>query len=770
MAGTEPDRGRPRRPGGPALALAAGALLVVGGAIAAFVILSGAPSASAVAPAAFYAYADGGDSHLVRVPLDGRTPASTIATHRQPLRGFGSWSISPGGDIAAWTQSGQTDADGDPISTVELSRVGSAEPLATVEIAGEGGPQVWSVDGRWLAGTTLQNEPDGSGETRAFVIEVSTGLLTSAIAPRQSTLVGLTANGRLVLAEFVEPPDGEARIWTFHGLAPGAVAVAPLDAASAQTEPGSTLALEVNARLGGYVQSELIDAGPAAGPDADPLGHRIVLRELAGGAAVELARVGLETEYDSPRVLPDGSAIIVAVRGQPLPEGGASSSLSLVGLDGRISQLWAGDFPPLDTIVAAEGDLIGLSGWTERMRLVVVDLQTGVSVELPLAADVRDATLLRVVGGARIPAESAIAPTPVPTAAPPTPVTPALSGAPRVFAVREATDPTGTRIAELAVVAPAANGAVTIVDSLPPIELGGGDDGGQLIVVAAPDGRRALVVVVRNETLISSAIWEPGAPAVPLQLPPGWPAFPAPVWRPDGGALATTRDEAVWWFEIGDAEATTVPIPAYEPARIPWYVDPAGWTADGDAVVLGPSHCTEGCGFSYPTFARLDLATGDIVPYAAGSSVDAVSSNALGTYASVRTGEFAFFPDTSMTLTVDYGNPRAARAIAWPATAGTLEQDIAQPVWSADGSRLYLQSRLADGSRVFRLDAPIPASPKPVEIGRMADGWALREVAPGEAWAIVARAGFVPGFLDLASGTVHELADDWTVVGFAAVP
>ena len=766
MGGTEPDRGRPRRPGGPALALGVGALLAVGGAVAAFAILSGSPAPSVVAPAAFYAYADRGDSHVVRVPIDGRTPASTIATHREPLRGVGFWSISPHGDIVAWTQTGQTDADTDPTTTVELFRVGSSEPFATVEIAGEGGPVIWSVDGRWLAGTTQENTPDGEGTTRAFVVDVQAGTSTAAPSPRQSIPLGLTAEGGLVLAEWTEGADGDEREWRFHGLSAGATAVTPLDPASAATEPGATLPMEVNARLGGYVQAELIQPDP----DRDPLGHRIVVRELGGGPGVELARVGLETEYDSPRVLPDGSAIIVAVRGEPLPDGGAPSALSLVGLDGRISQLWAGDFLPLDTIVAAEGDLIGLTGWTERMRLVVVDLQTGVAVELPLGDDVRDATLLRVVGGARVPAEAAIAPTPVPTAAPPTPVTPALAGAARAFAVREATDASGARIGQVAVVAPAANGAVTIADSLPPLELGGGDDGDRLTVVAAPDGRRVLVLVVRNEAVVASLIWEPGTPAEPLRLPPGWPAFPAPVWRPDGGALATTQEASVWWFEIGDVEPHVVSIPEYEPAGSPWYVEPAAWTTDGDELVLGPSHCTEGCGFSYPTFARLDLATGDQVPYGAGTSVDALSTNELGAYASVRTGEFAFFPDEELTLTTDYGDLSAARPVAWPADAGRLEQDVSQPVWSPDGSRLWLQSRVADGSRIFRLDVPIPAAARPREIGRMPESWALRSVAPDEKWAIGARAGFVPGFIDLESGSVHELPDDWTVVGFATVP
>lgn len=759
MGSTQGDGGaggRDRRfPVPLALLIGVAVVAAVAIALAAQNLLRGPADAERALPAAYYAIDDRGDSHLIRQPLDGRTPASTIAVKRLSLAGGGSWAVSPDGTVVAWTSSGP-----DNVTDIELTASGAES--WSVRIDGSIQAQLlWSADGRWLAGQAIEDLPDTRVD-RAFVVDLVSRKTEIGVLAGPTRLLGMTGDGALIFADPIEDQEGRPLDWRFSRMDPTGGGIHKIAAADAVTDPALTLPLDVNARAGGFVVRESIQADP----DGEPVGQRIVLREFGGNRpAIELARVA--TEYDTAFLLPDGSAVVSSVRGAEGPEGAFASSVALVGLNGRAAELWAGGFTPIDYTLAADGDLLGLTGWTSRSRIVVVDLVTAAAVEMPLAPGISEARLVRLVGGERMAAVDPIAATPSPALVPPTPPASPLAGGAHAYAFAVETAADGSRTGHVAVLAPAAGGSVTVTDRLPPIELGGNADL-RIDLVVAPGGDQTLVLVESNGGVQSASIWRPPAPPQGVDIPTGM--LPRPVWRPDGRALATVADGVLRWFELGDDEVREVRIPEFRPDVGVWFVEPAAWTLDGGSVVLGPSYCTDGCSFSYPSYLLLELTTGNATPYGSNTSVDALATGRLGDYASVRSGDFAYFADQQVLLSNVHGDLSANRPLTWPIAAGELQPEVGFPVWSDDGSRLWIQARGAGGQRVFRLDDPISAAPAPRDVGALPDDWQLDDVAPSELWAVARRVGDVWGFVDLARGTVHEVPGDWSFAGFARQP
>jgi hypothetical protein len=211
----------------------------------------------------------------------------------------------------------------------------------------------------------------------------------------------------------------------------------------------------------------------------------------------------------------------------------------------------------------------------------------------------------------------------------------------------------------------------------------------------------------------------------------------------------------------------SVPIPEWRDHGR-WFTEPIGFTRDGRQAILAPGGaCTDYCGFAYPPYVLLNVETGRMAEYEAGTNLNAVSTNSYPPFASVLTGEFTWFRDTDhrsfeLARLIESGEP--GRTVTWPVSDERPEESA---VWSMDGRRLWLVTTAGETARLVRLEAPLAPRPVPVEVGRWPADYRLMAVDPQEMWAIGLRSGGVRGLVELATGSVHDAPAGWSFVGFA---
>jgi hypothetical protein len=631
----------------------------------------------AVRPVVYSEIVDADGSALIERRLDGHSLPRRVA-QRTNDNGGRTWSVAPDGSVAVAALARRAGWRLDGVSVVDGS------DLWTLEIAGvDLGEAVWSADGHRLA---LIARPADVGPTQAIVVDVRDGHGVRTIVPEGAVLQGFDGDNALILRERL--PEEQSVGWWFFRIDPATNSVdrtpgpPAVDSAASGTEDvDPRLGVGVIASAARNEQDTAIQAWPL---DGEPFRTLAVLP-----AADDLA------------IDPAGNGVLVNV----------NHDLRLIGWDGRVTDLWTGDDAPTGLTWSAAGDYLGFTVDRPGSNLVVVELATGRTVELPQAAPVAQSILLRVVGGVPLPAAALppVEPTPTPTAGP---TGPDLAAAPAVASAWLETAGNRLRL-HVDRLVPTSEGGMRIAGSMPPIDLGtapaAGENPPDVRLLPRP-GRSQILVWVTGVDRSTGWLWDGSGAARRPPLPPDWPADPTDVaWRPDGLALAGQatrpgRDGGEGIFVVGELGASRTRV---IPIRGD-YDRFEGWWSQTELRV-GHQTCAEACPGRYAYSARLRVRDGRVTPFTA-------ADRARGPIDQM-------YPDDQGAIVMSAINDdaRADIRIDWPADSSTSdgpelvsfapdrrsllvieETDAGTDLWWVDDpARHAIAGRVADPSRTL---------------------------------------------------------------------
>ena len=419
---------------------------------------------------------------------------------------------------------------------------------------------------------------------------------------------------------------------------------------------------------------------------------------LRGGASRTLATL---SSVDKVVIDPGGTGVAVS----------AAQTIRFVAFDGRASDIFSGPDPIADFSWSDGGDYLAVATDRRGPNITIVERATGRSVELPRGDAVAQFVLVRLIGGAPLPAD------PLPAAEPP----PSPSAG-----------PSGADVAGFAGVLSAwvdRDGPTQVahLERLVPTEAGGLRVAAALQVLPRPGSSDILIWIWASDGALGW-LWDGANGLHPLALPADWPKTAFDLsWRPDGRALAATAGRATRnGFEDvfviaapGGRRTTIVPIVgAYDRLE--------GWWSPTELRV-GHGVCTDGCAGRYAYDARLRIRDHHLAQLTPADRrhepIDEILVMPPGIVLSMINEA------TADDITID-----------WPDGPGSVE-----PIgFGGDGHSLLLAVENAAGTDVERIADPIGRAvggrltdPQPTLLAHLA-GRSLRiDVSPDGAWATV---------------------------------
>jgi hypothetical protein len=695
---------------------------------------SSAPTATATTsgPVVFYEVLDADGSLLMARPLDGRSLARVVA-RRPNLDYTRTWTVDPTGHVAIARFDG---SDGSRLEAIDT--VTGASRWVVDAPAVDLGFGAWSPDGARFAATT---QPEDATKRQAVIVDVATGTVVNVTIPPAPGIQGFDADGALVLRERLTDAKQQTLGWRFLRIDPATAQIEQLSVPPA-IGPSTTGADDVDPEIG---------IGLDIAPRDDGSGTDVRTWSLGGGKPRTMASF---ESVDTIGLDPGGHLVAIAV---------SDTSVVVASLNGHSSSIWTGKGRG-DLAWSAGGDYLGVNSWDRVSQIDVVEVSSGRVVHLPIASGIAQATLVRIVGGVRLPdtALPAVEPTPTPT---PGPSGPDLAAASAVIAGW--IDQAGPRaIVHVERLIPTEDGGLRTTSAMEPADVGltpppgSGDVGGDalLLTVLPRPGSPDILVWVDTPTGARAWLWAPFGTRRELALPAGWPARASDIsWRPDGLALAATAYETGVdgttraGFVVGTLGGGTKRL-----GLPPNYDRLEGWWTQGELLV-GHAVCTEGCPGRYSYSARLAVSTGKLHQF---SSTD---------HGRLPIHNWSI-DDSGRTILLSAVNEDPANDIRidWPASI-PIDGGLDVVGWSPDASSLFVTARTAAGPAVYRIDDPIGratgghlADPVPVRVGALPAGDV--SVSPDGLWAVTSDRTGASRLVELASGRAWPIDNAATTV------
>jgi hypothetical protein len=706
-------RGSTKQRAGALMVTAAAAIAI---ALVAFTGLGGsqpAPSAPPQGPASFatptrppagsvfvyYEVLDADGALLYERVLDGSSLPRLIV--ERPSSDFSrTYTVDPVGHaaLATFAEGGRTSLEAIDIATGQ-TMWRTPTPILEPESG------VWSADGRrWAA---LVAEVDFEAGPSVLIADLASGATALVALDERAWPQGFTTSGELVLTERDEDLSTTTP-WRF---------------------------LEVDAATGGIVRlatpppvgphsATTDDVAPVAGIGTasfftDDGRSTIEVRDVAQGPWRRLA----DFEFVDRLVFdPAGDAVAASADGR----------IVLVDLSGNVAEVWDGpDYA--DLTWSASGQYLGISGYEDRSMVAIAERSTGRVVELPLPEQIAEGRLVSVVGSNPLP-PNALPPggDPQPTPSP-APTGPPVAGAPAI-AVGWIEIQDGVPIGHAEVRVATEDGGVRTIATMPPISFEDLRDQEPTLSVAPRPGGPDVLVKVDSDGLTQAWLWDPNAGRRPFPFPDGWPAAVGPiVWRPDGGALASTSVDpegdpaAIPQVVVAELDTSIVrqlPLPDDYPELLGWWSD--------TQLRMGSTICTEGCPGRYAYNARLRVADGQLEPVTAPD----------GTTGAVHQAIVEFDPEPEILLSAVNDDPRDDVRIRWPADLPAIDGSIV--LWASPRPDLLVGAPIDGAVELYRIADPVGrarsgrlADPRPAPVARLPLSAADPQLSADGGWLLV---------------------------------
>jgi hypothetical protein len=539
---------------------------------------------------------------------------------------------------------------------------------------------VWSADGRrWAA---LVAEVEFEAGPSVVIADIASGATAVVALDERAWPQGFTGTGTLILTERAEDLRSSMP-WRFLGV----------DAAT-----GAIVRLGNPPPVGPH-SFGTDDVAPAAGLGAgfffaDDGSSTVEVRQLTGGGAWESLA---EFEFVERIALsPGGDAVAVS----------ADGTILVVGLDGTVSELWDGpEYAELTW--AASGRFLGVSGWSERPLVTVIELATGRVVELPLPEAIAEGRLVAVVGDRPL-AANALPPGGDPEPSPsPEPTGPPVAGAvPVVLGWMTQVD--GVPVANVEIRVPTQDGGVRTIATMPPLELEDLAGSNVRLSVAPRPGGPDILLALDSDELTQAWLWDPASGRLPFPFPEGWPTSVSEIhWRPDGRAIASTTLELAADPLLPPPEGDAVVVVAeldtsiVRQYRLPEeYPTLDGWWSD-DELRMARDPCFEGCPGRFAYEARLRLADGALRPFTATERPPVP----------VHVPFLEFDPAPVITLSSINELTSDDVIIQWPLNLPAIDGSIV--LWASPEPDLLVSAPVAGATELYRIQDPL---------GRAVDG------------------------------------------------
>lgn len=700
------------------------------------------PPAAIDGPTVWYSVLGNGRLTLYERKLDGRSEARELASIASEEEGDASFIVSPDLRIVLLEDS---DRGGSRLRPVDLEDP-DRPPAWTVRVSRlyvRNG--IWSPDDRYWATFT-----DHGNDTSFVVVDTFTGAVSETPLQRGEAVQGFQGSGPAFVVRVGEPAPGRNATDVRFSIA---------DAESGERHEVSVDALEVAMR------SAYFDEVAPAGwlwANRDYGRNELIVGDLRSGEQHKVADTGYQ-QFDFTFIPSRDDLLTTAYAGED--DCGANRYVvQAASLAGRSRWLWDGTTHPLNYVFALEGDFAGFDGWIEYVgsSMVVIDIVSGTSVELPMPEGSYLGQLLAIRGGTRLPPEPIAPPSPVP-AEPDQPPAKLVAGAPHLATGSVDHDPATCKATiHVQLMAPAVDGTMTVVDELPPVVLDDVERTEAWVDLVQRPHSRQILVGYGDKDHFEQFLWtpEPGRSSgsvpktEPLPLPADWPKPLAPgSWRPDGDAigLGSTRRGTYVWFELGDD--VTHRVRGLEPWR-----QVIGWSADGTEILIGRNGCIDFCDVVQTWAARIRLSDGrsrDLTANDPARGRASGWSRGVSVHSGLAPYRHGARIDFSQGLRVS-----GDFSLRWPARAGRLAGNSGM-IWSGDGRSLYVVADTDDGRALFRIDDPRAGVPlHPVLVGRLPARAELDQVEIADTWVEVGVDRFGTcreGLVDLSTGRLFVL-------------
>ena len=464
--------------------------------------------------------------------------------------------------------------------------------------------------------------------------------------------------------------------------------------------------------------------------------RELVIGDLQTGAT---RRVDAAQSFRWFGFLPSGDRVLLSAYTGEDDCGASRFSVRVAGLTDPTRSVWEGTSSPHNVVFGADGNLLGFDGWGDTGSImVVIDLASGRSVELPRPERTWMGSLLAIHGGTGLPDPAVPTALDEPSGSVPAPAL--IADAPHIVSTSVAYDPLAcTATASVRLLAPSVDGGLAVVDEMPPFVFADVGRHDAFVSVTPRPGTSTVLVSYHGRRTSESFLWtpEPGRPPgsdpviEPLLLPSDWPDDRiAGEWRPDGGALAfgSTRARNFLWFDRDELVTHRIRVGVDES-----WSEVIGWTPDGSSILIERRGCIDCSDIVKTWVGVLRLSDGrvrDVTPDAPIRAIGTGTENV-----SVRTGlEAEGSAGTNhIQFSVGIGVP-GDFTLRLPRRLGNL--DGVTDVWSRDGRSLYVVTNSPKGAVLLRIDDPKPDTQlRPTVVGHLPEGAAVEEVEIASTWA-----------------------------------
>ena len=514
-------------------------------------------SADADVPALILGTIRLGHHRLIRVPLDGVNEPQLLADVEGPAdpEYAPQWSIAPDERTAL-----HLPGRGYAASLIDLDTAVRRDLDPALHLGASDTPPVWSADSSKVA-------------IGGVVLDATSG---SAARPDAGDLQvrGFDPAGRLILWTSADDADGLPRL-TFFRWDPATpeLAPAPIPLSEAVVVEGVPDPVSVPLR-------SVVEYGQPVGRNA------MGLRSLDDGVFTPLA--GLP-HGRGDAVFDSTGQVMVARIGSHLwavrPDGSTSPLLDRDANDDAYVDLSAIRFTP-------DGGLIAVQPGHRADTVIVHEVATGRTVDVPMPRDVALAQLVRVTGSDPLPLVPLARPGAVPAPEETTTGT-VVRGSPLVVSERIDRPVGSTAVYSVALGRPASGGVVRTLAShdfpIPP----GSDEKSQEARVVAGPGPDTVTVWTGWGSGRHTWTWRLGEEPRRIAMPVAFRRTTDLTWSPDGSTLAAhlrDSDRAIQLWSRRSGRYRLLPIP-------PSYRGGYGvrWSDDGRSLLIAPGVCSDTC-------------------------------------------------------------------------------------------------------------------------------------------------------------------------------
>jgi len=692
------------------------------------------PAVPVAGPTVFYSILGHGRETLYERRLDGRSDPVELASYPAEDEGDVVFLVGPTREAILVARSG----DGQRIlAPVDVTDPSGAPPWRVEAPAMDFSFGVWSPDGAYWAGFVSR------GANHAFVLEASSGR-TWSVPLGQGWVQGFEGNGPNVVVrrETRDPLVGP----TLQIVDVATAEVRPIAGPPVDAPPHSSYSYDVAPRTGLWV---------AENYDSDEL----VIGDLRTGVT---RPVDAAQSYRWFGFFPSGDRILLTAYSGEDDCGVTRYSVRVASLTNPTREVWAGTSSPHNVVFGAGGALVGFSGWGDTgSTMILIDLASGRSIELPRPAKTWMGSLLAIHGGTGLP-DPALPPAVLEPSEPPDPALELVADAPWLvtgWVDYDAAD--CTAIARVRLVGPSTDGGFAVIDELPPAifrDVARHDVG---VHVAPRPGTSTVLVAYGHRRDHRLFLWtpepgrDPGTEPViePLTLPSDWPEDRSPgAWRPDGMAigLGSTRTRSFLWFDLNEQVTHRTRV-----GNDDAWNQVVGWTADGSSILIERNGCIDYCDVERHWVGVLRLSDGRVRDLTLDEPIDAIGTGTRGV--SVRTGLAAWSTGANrITLSPGIGLP-GDFTFRLPGRLRNL--DGRTELWSRDGRQLYVVAETDRGRELVRINDPRPDSPLRFSaVGRLPDWAYVDEVEIAGSWVHVrvSRLGVCDaGLVNLETGEAY---------------